>query len=138
MTVSKAKQAAFRSLVTSAINANKAGKPNSAAQPRETFAQTMAKLNQSIDANRKATAKLGASSDKKQPAPKARAWDGIPGGSDCFDDASYDGDGTLTVSFIGPKSGVYEFDVDDDMAREARAAARGGYLGEWWNENFGK
>lgn len=75
---------------------------------------------------------------KTKHVPKARAWSGIPGGSDCFDDADYDGDGTLTVSFIGPKAGVYEFDVDDDEAREARAAARAGTLGEWWNDNFGK
>ncbi len=68
--------------------------------------------------------------------PKARRWSGIPGGSDCFDDASYDGRGTLTLSFIGPKAGVYEYDVDDDEARDARQAARDGVLGEWFNEEI--
>ena len=73
---------------------------------------------------------------KTKHVPKARRWSGIPGGSDCFDDASYDGRGTLTLSFIGPKAGVYDYDVDDDEARDARQAARDGVLGEWFNEEI--
>jgi hypothetical protein len=133
MTVSKAKQAAFQKLVSDAIAANKAGRPIPVAEQRENFTRTMAALEKSIADNRAATAKLGAEPGTKH-VPKARAWDGIPGGSDCFDDADYDGHGTLTLSFIGPKAGVYEYDVDDDEAREARRAARNGELGEWFNE----
>jgi hypothetical protein len=92
-------------------------------------------LNKSIATNRAAMDKL-TRDNKKRHVPKARRWDGIPGGSDCFSDASYDGHGNLTLDFIGPKSGTYSYDVDDDEARAARRAAREGRLGEWFKENI--
>jgi hypothetical protein len=51
-------------------------------------------------------------------------------GSDCFDSLVYR-DGTVTASFIGPASGVWEYDVDLATAREWFADdSLGGYFND--------
>lgn len=54
----------------------------------------------------------------------------------CIASVEYDGDGTLTVEFFKGGARVYDYGVSDDEAREAKAAARAGEAGEWFNDNL--
>lgn len=56
--------------------------------------------------------------------------------SACIASMEYDGDGTLTVEFFRGGSLTYDYDVSADEARAAKAAARAGEAGEWFNDTL--
>lgn len=63
---------------------------------------------------------------------RSTAWDAAPD-SACFSDASYDGQGTLTLTFHHGGALTYDYPVTPKQAREAKRRATGGGLGEWFN-----